>query len=208
MQLVPFVLFDGETGEIQRWGSCEPDDLALQGDGTALEGDGRPETHYVLDGQLVAYTVDQLAAKGQRPQGLARWSNTGMSWAEQRTESEVLADAKAAKWVVIKAARDAMEFGTFVWDGSAFDCDLLSQIRLQAAYDGAREAIDLAQPFSKRWKLANDSFRDLDKLEIVEVKRALGLNTENAHVIAAGLWVTLQEVTNIDQLEQIEWPSA
>ena len=45
-------------GSILRWGTCPPDMLAVQaGDGEhAVQGRGRPDTHYVRDGTLCAFS--------------------------------------------------------------------------------------------------------------------------------------------------------
>jgi Domain of unknown function (DUF4376) len=205
MSMVSYYAYNAD-GEIVATGIC--DESAVAGDhlppgATVVIGSADPFEHYVSGGQLRAYTVSQREAKSNRPSLWVRWSNSAMSWVDPRA----ISDRRAKKWADVKASRDAMEFGEFTWDGSRFDCDMVSQLRLQIAYDGAREAIEQEASFEQPWKLADNTFRVLSAADVVLVKRAQGENTKAAHLIAAGLWAQITTAEEPEDLEAITWPS-
>ena len=76
------------------------------------------ETVFVWDG---AQFVDTGESKTVAPYFV--WSKEQNGWIDGRD----LDQKKADKWVEIKAARDAQEFGTFDWGGYTFQCDEVSQ---------------------------------------------------------------------------------
>lgn len=77
-----YVTYVALTGEIKAWGDC---DVPIPLDGTSvLDGAGAPQTHYVANAALVAYTPSQAAAKALRPSYDAAWDNTAMAWQDLR----------------------------------------------------------------------------------------------------------------------------
>lgn len=89
---VPFVRFDPVSGEIVAHGVSELEDLPSQGV-NVLVGSGLPATHYVANGALVAYTLEQVKAKLLRPYWGTRWCNTSLGWLDERTTDQCKADA-------------------------------------------------------------------------------------------------------------------
>lgn len=86
-----YVLYNEQTGEIQISGVCHDEDFELQlRDGLSLmKGFGAYETHYVSEGQIVAYTPEQVSAKASRPSSFHRWSNKTLSWKDSRTQEQI-----------------------------------------------------------------------------------------------------------------------
>lgn len=102
MSFTNFVIYRADSGEIFGSGRCAEEDIALQNanGGTLLEGDGNPETHYVLDGEIVAYTPEQAAAKAARLSFFHQWSNDTFEWVDPRTQQQI--DQVAAEAVRVQ----------------------------------------------------------------------------------------------------------
>lgn len=129
-------------------------------------------THYIAAGVPVAY-----------PTKTARnltWDFQTLAWRDART----LAQHKADKWSAIKAQRDASEFGGFVWSGSAFDSDPISQGRIQAGVQVARDALLALRLFPLAWTLAGGGARTLTAADMIAVGGALGEATITLHANA------------------------
>ncbi|MFA5606803.1 MAG: hypothetical protein WDA07_06400 [Leucobacter sp.] len=102
--LTNYVIHDPD-GSIVRAGMCEPEQVATQPlvDGEQiLIGEGRPGTHYVKDGEILAYTPEQREARSTFPPYLARWDNTLMRWVDLRD----LETIRIAAWEAIKRRRE------------------------------------------------------------------------------------------------------
>lgn len=117
-----------------------------------------------------------------------------------------LAERKVDKWAELKSARDAQEFGFFVWDGSTFDANRESQSRVQ----GAAQLATLAQLagqllFSVDWTLADNSVRTLTGAQMLEVGQAMGTHIMTTHAIGRALRDTLMAATTIAEVEAITW---
>lgn len=178
---------------------------------------------------VAAFTADAVSAEANTPEGMARlagrfdfrdgYIDSGafvtfpaqpspqhvFDWAtRQWVDPRSLADLKAEKWAVIKAARDAAEFGGFTWDGSTFDSDLISQSRIQ----GATQLAGLApMTFSLDWTLADNSVRTLNALQMIAVGEALGGHVATQHAIGRGLRAAIEAATTPAEVDAVAWPA-
>lgn len=148
-------------------------------------------THYVKNGALVPLPP--------KPSENHVFDYSLEAWFDPRT----LGQLKAAKWAQIKARRDEVEFGGFVWDGSVFDSDPLSQSRIQGA---AQLATLNPGTFSIDWTLANNSVRTLSAAQMVEVGETLGIHVATQHTIARGLRQQIDAATTAAEVGAIVWP--
>jgi hypothetical protein len=124
-----------------------------------------------------------------------------------RSPQTILEKAKSQAHARIKQARDACEFGIFIWNGHAFDGDERSRGRLDGALEGAKEAIaNGSTAWSKPWKLENNTVVHLSAPEMVEMVRAHYERMEFAHSTAGVLAYFIDTATTIEQLEAIQWP--
>lgn len=166
-----YAVADVATGEVLRVVRCQEEQAAAQAlAGEELlavdAGDVSPLTHYSAAGVLTAYGEAVAALKAVRPEWASSgWDNTTMTWIDPRT----LADLKAAKMAALKAARDAEQFGGFVWDGSTFDSDERSQTLLLGMFTTAALGALPDTPF----RLADNSWRVLTASDMVQVWSAL-----------------------------------
>lgn len=130
--------------------------------------------------------------------------------AEDAPPPVTLAVARAQTWQRIKAARDAAEFGPFVWDGHIFDGDAISLSRLSQALEAARDAKFTGDAgFSQPWKLADNTWVTLTADQVFQVYRARGQNTLNSHLHAEALRAQIyaETTTTAEQLDAITWSS-
>lgn len=127
------------------------------------------------------------------------YRNGALVWEDPRT----LAQMKHDKWAQIKAARAAAEDGGFAWDGSTFDSDMASNLRISGA-------VQLAQivggAFSIGWTLADNSVRTLSAAQMVAVGVAAGQHVAAQRATARALREQIQAATTPQELEAIAWP--
>lgn len=166
-----------------------PDDFAVP---------ANPRHAYVLDGALTAYTLEQAAAKAAAPAHPATWDNVTMCWVDTRT----LGDIKAAKLAELQAARDAQQFGGFVWDGSTFDSDERSQSVLLGMFTTAA----LGSLPDTPYRLQNNSWRVLTAADMVQVWGALQALVAGAFAQFAELEAAVADATTAAQVAAITWP--
>ena len=77
-----YIKYNNTSGEIVANGSSTSDVIPLTEEQgfIIMEGIGNTFQNYVKDGEIIAYTPEQQAAKMQRPFYPAHWSNETFSW--------------------------------------------------------------------------------------------------------------------------------
>lgn len=197
------------AGEIVRIVRCTADQAAAQaqpGECLAQHDEATSATHYLLSGdpvQCLAYSAPQLEAKAPRPHPSAGWDNAAMAWVDPRT----LDQHKADRWAQIKAAREAADFGGFVWGGDTFDSDAMSQSRIQGAAVLAMQALAAQQPFAIDWTLADNTVRTLDGTDMAALGQALAVHVGTQHETARLLRAAIDAAADIAAVEAIAWPT-
>ena len=163
-------------------------ELALQGKQYVIGGpDGDPEDFWVSNGQIVE--------KGEQP-------SSGHEFNYQTGQWELnLTLAKDLKWAEIKSARTSQEFGTFDWGGYTFQCNEVSQRRIQGAVQLA--AIDSTMTLD--WTLADNSVQTFTAAEYVQIGQALANHVSQCHERGRILRQQIQSATTEAELEAIVW---
>jgi hypothetical protein len=157
-------------------------------EGLTLLSDISPEeNHYVKDGAL--------ADRGQKPSNAYEFNFDSEQW---ELSLEI---AQTIKWVQIKQDRDAEEFGTFEWGGYAFQCDEVSQRRIQGAVQLA--AIDASM--SLDWTLADNSVQTFTAADYVQIGQALANHVSGCHERGRILRQQIESATTETELEAIVW---
>jgi len=175
--------------------------------GPSLEGmpeapSGQLATLTDYSGPLPAYwNGSAVQAIPEQPSASHTWNWSTKQWTYDLTEG------RAQAWARIKAARESMEFGPFVWDGQTFDGDSESQRRIQGAAQLATLAQATGQPFSIDWTLADNTQATLTATEMIGVGVALGQHVNGAHGIARTLRTQIDAATTPEELEAIQWPA-
>lgn len=109
--------------------------------------------------------------------------------------------AKSEKWWLIKADRDSEEFGTFVWNDHTFDCDEVSQRRIQ----GAVQLAALDDTTVMDWTLADNSVQTFSATELEQIGQALAAHVNACHVKARGLRAQIDAATTEAELGAVVW---
>lgn len=139
----------------------------------------------------------ETAVPMEPPAEYFEWDAELGNWVDGRD----LAGHKEAKWQEIKAARDAEEFGTFEWNMHAFDCDEVSQRRIQ----GAVQLAALDDTTVMDWTLADNSVQTFNATELQQIGQALAAHVNACHVKARGLRAQIDAATTKAELDAIIW---
>ena len=145
------------------------------------------ETHYVEDGELVE--------KPSKPSEEHIFDYATKEWVYDLTQH------RYDKWSEIKQARDAEEFSTFVWNGHAFDCDEVSQRRLQGAVQLAAMDTNIVMD----WTLADNTVQTFGATELQQIGQALGAHINACHVKARDLRNQINAAETEAELSIITW---
>jgi hypothetical protein len=134
-----------------------------------------------------------------KPSANHTFDYTTKQWIDPRT----LADFKSAQWAAIKHDRDKAEFGGFVWSGSRFDSDAISQQRIQ----GLVHIANLDPAMSVQWTLADNTTRALTSADAVQVGKELAAHVNEAHMKARTLRDRIDAATTPEAVQAITWES-
>lgn len=182
------------NGKIVSTGLCLPEELELQ----EFPG-GEISEGYAILGKQYRTEGGDVADIPPQPSPTHTFNYTTKQWEDPRT----LADFKAEKWAEIKKAREVVEFGGFVWDGSTFDSDAISQQRIQ----GLVHIANLDPNMTVQWTLADNTTRTLSSTDAVQVGKALAVHVNEAHMNARVLRDAIEAATTPEQVQAISWKS-
>ena len=119
------------------------------------------------------------------------------TWVDQRTLQEI----KDAQWDLIKQSRANAEYAGFMWDGSKFDSDILSQQRITGAVSLAM----LSSTFSIQWTLFDNTVRTLSASDMIGVGSALGTHVATQFAIGVTLRDQITAATSRAEVEAVVW---
>lgn len=144
--------------------------------------------------------VDGVAVKTDiltMPEEYYVWDDESGDWVDGRD----LQGHKEARWTEIKAGRNSEEFGSFVWNGHEFDCDEVSQRRIQ----GAVQLAALDTNVVMDWTLSDNSSQTFNATELQQIGQALGAHVNACHVKARGLRDQINAAQTEAELSVISW---
>lgn len=154
----------------------------------------------LMEGNLYRY-VDGEITQSDKPRFASGefdvWDETIGSWVDTRD----LDQKKLDKWTQIKADRSAQEFGTFDWGGYTFQCDEVSQRRIQ----GAVQLAMLDASLSLDWTLADNSVQTFTASEFEAIGQALAAHVSGCHERGRILRDQINQATTDADLEAIVW---
>lgn len=152
---------------------------------------GRNLYRYV-DGQLTETDKPRFA-----PNSFDVWDGNLGDWVDSRD----LEQKKQDKWAEIKAARTAQEFGSFEWGGYTFQCDEVSQRRIQ----GAVQLAMLDPALTLDWTLADNTVQTFTAAEFEAIGQALAAHVGQCHERGRILRQEIDAATSEQDLEAISW---
>jgi len=151
------------------------------------ELNGNPDDFYVADGEI--------RQKGDKPSEAHWFDYSSASWTLD------LDTAKSQAWDRIKQDRETEEFSTFAWNDHSFDCNSVSQMRIQSAVQAA--IID--DGLNMIWTLADNSTQTFNATEVKQIGRALANHVNTCHERGRILRAEIQSATTQEELEAITW---
>ena len=105
------------------------------------------------------------------------------------------------KWDEIKAARTAQEFDSFEWGGYVFQCDEVSQRRIQ----GAVQLAMLDSTLTLDWTLADNTVQTFTAAEFESIGQELAAHVSQCHERGRILRQEIDAATSEQDLEAISW---
>ena len=145
------------------------------------------QTHYVEGGALVE--------KPAQPSDEHVFDYATKQWVYDLTHH------RADKWAEIKQARDSDEFGTFTWSTHTFQCDEVSQRRIQ----GAVQLAQLDSTTTLDWTLADNSVQTFNATELQQIGQALAAHVNACHVKSRTKRGEIDAATTQTELDAITW---
>ena len=109
--------------------------------------------------------------------------------------------ARSLAWAQVKQSRDQEEFGEFQWGDYVFQCDEVSQRRIQGAVQLA--AIDSSMTLE--WTLADNSAQLFTAADYIQIGQALAVHVSQCHERGRMLRQQINESTTEAELEAIVW---
>lgn len=192
-RIVFYTLVDEVTGEVKQQGSGSfvPD----------LEGCVRlyvqaPSNTYWDHAKL------QFVALPQRGNENETFDWSTKTWQDMRD----LEQHKAAKWIEIKQARDAAEYGGFDVPGvGRFDSDAVSVGKITGAVTLAQLA---PEAYTVDWTLADNSVVTLDAAGMAGVGIALGQHVAAVHATGRLLREQIEGSNSVRFVRRVLWPQS
>jgi len=185
------LLHDSEGRVVQK-NSGSLDSLIMDLDLSEYDGVFSDQDHNIDD---VYIKNGEIRSKGDRPSDSYVFNYSTEQWELD------LNIAKDNKWAEIKAAREAQEFGSFTWNTYAFQCDEVSQRRIQ----GAVQLAVLDESFSIDWTLMDNSVVTLSAQDMISVGMALSIHVNGGHVKSRALRDQIDAATSEAEIDGINW---
>lgn len=194
----PYAIYDLATGRIGRCGYGQPDDIQamLQTGQGFLQGTYSPATHYVDQGQAVAFPA--------RPSQDHVFDYGSKTWIDPRSFD----DLKAEKWGQMKAARMTAITAPLVTPYGTFDADPESAdniIRTAQLMQTEAQSLAPGSTPTDDFTLADNSVVNLTAAEMVNVALLLASQIKAAFSRGREVRVAIDSATTTAELNSIAW---
>jgi hypothetical protein len=104
----------------------------------------------------------------------------------------------------LKLKRNEVEQGGFVWDGSRFDSDIASQVKILGA---VQLAAAVGEDFELSWTLADNTVRTLDFVDMTGVGLAMGGHITQTHTTWREVRAAVMAAGSAQDVDAVSWPS-
>lgn len=113
---------------------------------------------------------------------------------------------KIRRWAEIKSTREAVIAGGLDFGGMRFDSGDDARVNIMGAAVDALAALQLGQPFSRVYTLADNSRVSLTDIPtMLSIGRALANHVEQQHAHAAELRAQINAATTPEQVAEVKW---
>ena len=158
----------------------------------------KPEYYDALE-ETVMLHPDWSGQGPKKPYPDYLWYPLTLSWGPPPYPP--IEELKATKWAEIKQAGIDCELSSFVWNGSVFDSNSVSQQRI---YSAAQMAI-LDPNYTVDWTLANNTIRSLSAEDVKNLAIALNTHINDCHQKSQSLRNKIDSATTVQQIKDIVW---
>ena len=166
-----------------------------------VDGDVTPDTHWISNGQALKYnTINKL----NLPRYMAEWDPANEVWIDRRT----IVAIKDAQWEQVKLQRDNTEFSVFKFQGIYYDCDRVSQSRIQGAAQLASIALANNQTVVQEWTTADNSVVSLNATDLLNLGLQLGLFINKVHDYGRVLRARIDAADSSLDVQEVLWDEA
>jgi hypothetical protein len=182
------------TGEPLRaiWRGSEAEALASLAEGEFLVSGEAPDGAKWWDSVLGTWNL-----RGAAPSKSHIWDTANKLWSDPRS----IEDARTQATERMRDAREAALVAGFVWDGSTFDSDEVSQSRLLGAFVASQRPGFT----SKTWRLADNTWRVLGATDCGGVFAALEDHLESKFTLFAGKLAEIEAAESIEDVDAVVW---
>ena len=139
-----------------------------------------------------------------QPGDLVIWN--GSAWTIQPTPSAALPsleDIKSARWLEIKAARQAAIDGGMSFGGMRFDSYADARANVAGVFLRAMVA---GESWATRFTLADNTPVTLTRQQVLALGPAVFAHVDAQHEIARGLRASIMSAETIEQVAAVVWP--
>ena len=125
-------------------------------------------------------------------------------WIDPRS----LQDFKDAQWEQVKLQRSDTEFSVFKFQGVYYDCDRVSQSRIQGAVQLASIALANNQTVVQEWTTADNSVVSLNATDLLNLGLQLGLFINKVHDYGRVLRARIAAADSSLDVQEVLWDEA
>ena len=125
-------------------------------------------------------------------------------WIDPRS----LQDFKDAQWEQVKLQRNNTEFSVFKFQGVYYDCDRMSQSRIQGAVQLASIALANNQTVVQEWTTADNSVVSLNATDLLNLGLQLGLFVNKVHDYGRVLRARIDAADSSLDVQEVLWDEA
>ena len=127
---------------------------------------------------------------------------------KQWTDPRSLQDFKDAQWEQVKLQRNNAEFSVFKFQEVYYDCDRISQSRIQGAAQLASIALANNQTVVQEWTTADNSVVSLNATDLLNLGLQLGLFVNKVHDYGRVLRARIDAADSSLDVQEVLWDEA
>ena len=148
--------------------------------------------------------LSEWKVKPAQPDKYHVFDYTTKQWIDPRS----LQDFKDAQWEQVKLQRNNIEFSVFKFQGVYYDCDRVSQSRIQGAVQLASIALANNQTVVQEWTTADNSVVSLNATDLLNLGLQLGLFVNKVHDYGRVLRARIDAADSSLDVQEVLWDEA
>ena len=155
-------------------------------------------------GDFFYFSKGAFHAIPEKPAGHYSFDYSKKAWVDPRS----LQDFKDAQWEQVKLQRSNTELSVFKFQGRYYDCDRVSQSRIQGAVQLASIALANNQTVVQEWTTADNSVVSLNATDLLNLGLQLGLFVNKVHDYGRVLRARIDAADSSLDVQEVLWDEA